>query len=104
MWGARRPGLFKLGDASLCHLGIFRSRTPAGTDGTDELTVETTMKADLTPSQIKALQVDLENIDRAAHIVPMRRSSLFFDLMMHIDLTRTRLTSRIGTMQHGQAA
>jgi TRAP-type uncharacterized transport system substrate-binding protein len=66
--------------------------------------IETTMKADLTPSQIKALQADLENIDRAAHIVPMRRSSQFFDLIMHIDLTRTRLTSRLGTMQHGQAA
>ena len=42
-----------------------------------------------------ALQSDLENIDRAANILPMRHSDLFFALLMHIDMTRTRLASRL---------
>jgi len=64
--------------------------------------VEAGLKTDLNLSQIKTLQADLETIDQAAHILPMRRSSLFFDLTMHIDLTRTRLASRLVTMR-GQA-
>jgi hypothetical protein len=40
------------------------------------------------------LQNDLNHIDRAANILPMRHSDLFFALLMHIDMTRTRLASR----------
>lgn len=36
-------------------------------------------------------QGDLENIDRAARVLPMRHSDLFFDLRTQIDLVRTRL-------------
>jgi len=58
-------------------------------------TIEAGLKTDLTLSQIKVLEADLEAIDQAAHILPMRRSSLFFDLIMHIDITRKRLDSRL---------
>lgn len=57
--------------------------------------VETELQTDLTGSQVLALQTDLENIDRAAHVLPLRHSDLFFALRFHIDLTRTRLASRL---------
>jgi hypothetical protein len=43
--------------------------------------------------EIKALQTELESIIRAANIVPMRSSELFFELKSHIDRTRSNLTS-----------
>jgi TRAP-type uncharacterized transport system substrate-binding protein len=57
--------------------------------------IETEMEVELTPSRIEALQTDLASIDRAARILPFRHSDLFFPLIMHIDLTRTRLASRL---------
>jgi hypothetical protein len=53
------------------------------------------LKKELTAEQLTALQGDLEGIDRAATILPMRHSDLFFALLMHIDMTRTRLASRL---------
>jgi hypothetical protein len=37
----------------------------------------------------------LEDIDRAARILPQRHSDLFFILQHHITLTRTQLASRL---------
>jgi uncharacterized protein len=48
----------------------------------------------LTTPQVQALQNDLENVDRAASIIPMRNSELFFDLEYHIERTRTHIASR----------
>jgi Na+(H+)/acetate symporter ActP len=42
-----------------------------------------------------SLQTELENIDRAARILPQRHSDLFFILEHHITLTRTQLASRV---------
>ena len=48
---------------------------------------------ELTTSQVQTLQVDLDGIDRAASIVSMRNSDLFFALRTHIDRTRTHLAT-----------
>ena len=58
--------------------------------------VEKALQTKLTAPQIKVLQNDLANIDQVASSlwVPMRHSGLFFSLKVHIDLIRTRLTSR----------
>jgi TRAP-type uncharacterized transport system substrate-binding protein len=57
--------------------------------------VDKALLTELTAPQVQAIQADLENIDRAASIVPMRNSDLFFDLRTHIDRTRTHLASRL---------
>jgi uncharacterized protein len=59
--------------------------------------VEKALQTKLTAPQIKVLQNDLANIDQVASSlwVPMRHSGLFFSLKVHIDLIRTRLTSRL---------
>lgn len=44
-------------------------------------------------SEMKALHAELESIVRAANIVPMRSSELFFELKSHIDRTRSNLAS-----------
>jgi len=44
-------------------------------------------------SEMKALHIELESIVRAANIVPMRSSELFFELKSHIDHTRSNLAS-----------
>jgi TRAP-type uncharacterized transport system substrate-binding protein len=61
--------------------------------------IETELDADLTVPQIEALQTDLENINRAARILPMRHSDLFIDLFMHIRLMRTDLAMRIAALR-----
>jgi TRAP-type uncharacterized transport system substrate-binding protein len=61
--------------------------------------VNARLKGELTAEQVTALQNDLDHIDRAANILPMRHSDLFFALLMHIDMTRTRLTARLGALQ-----
>jgi TRAP-type uncharacterized transport system substrate-binding protein len=58
--------------------------------------VETELETELTAPQVETLQTDLESINRAARILPLRHLDLFFDLIMHIDLTRTRLAARLG--------
>jgi hypothetical protein len=57
--------------------------------------VNARLKSDLSAKQMAALQTELESIDRAANVLPMRHSDLFFALHMHIELTRTRLASRL---------
>jgi len=56
--------------------------------------VNSHLKSELTADQLVALQGDLENIDRAANILPMRHSELFLNLLMHIRFTRTELAAR----------
>ena len=56
--------------------------------------VDKALLTELTNSQLQALQNDLDNIDRAASIIPMRNSELFFDLEYHIERTRTHIASR----------
>jgi len=57
--------------------------------------VDKALLTDLTTPQVQVLQTDLENIARAASIIPMRNSELFFDLEYHIDRTRTHITLRL---------
>lgn len=57
--------------------------------------VENALLTELTIPQVQALQTDLENIDRAVNIVPMRHSEIFFGLKRDIDLTHTHLASRL---------
>jgi TRAP-type uncharacterized transport system substrate-binding protein len=57
--------------------------------------VDKMLLTELTTADVQSLQTDLENIDRAASIVPMRNSDLFFDLRTHIDCTRTHLAARL---------
>ena len=57
--------------------------------------VETELEAELTAPQIKALQTDLENINRASRIVPLRHSDLFFALRLHIKQARADLNRRV---------
>jgi hypothetical protein len=44
---------------------------------------------------MRAVQFELDNIARAASIVPMRNSEVFFGLVTHIDRTRTQLNQRL---------
>jgi TRAP-type uncharacterized transport system substrate-binding protein len=57
--------------------------------------VEKAMQAKLTAPQLTALQIDLESIDHASAILPMRHSELFFGLKRDIDSTRAYLASRL---------
>jgi len=67
--------------------------------------VNARLKSELTAEQIAALQGDLDDIDHAASVLPMRHSDLFFSLLMHIDMTRTRLAARAAALQQlGSAA
>lgn len=53
------------------------------------------LKKDLTAADGAVLQSDLETIDHAANMLPMRHSDIFFDLKLHIDQTRTQLDRRL---------
>jgi len=44
-------------------------------------------------ARLQALHAELENIGKAANIVPMHSSDLFFELRAHIDRTRRHLAS-----------
>jgi len=57
--------------------------------------VNARLKENLAADGLAALQSDLEEIDRAANMLPMRHSDLFFSLLMHIDMTRSRLAARL---------
>jgi TRAP-type uncharacterized transport system substrate-binding protein len=59
----------------------------------------------LSPSELEGLKIELESISRAASIVPMRNSELFFDLATHIDRTRTQVNRfKAGRSQGPKAA
>lgn len=66
--------------------------------------VNARLRGELTADQVAALRSDLEHIDRAANMLPMRHSDLFFSLLMHIDMTRTRLAARLATLQRLDSA
>jgi hypothetical protein len=55
--------------------------------------LEVESRTELAGPRLLAMQADLDSIDRAAKVLPMRHSDLFFALRTHIDLTRTRLSS-----------
>jgi TRAP transporter TAXI family solute receptor len=57
--------------------------------------VEDALQQELSIHQAEALLNDLEKIDQAASVTPMRDSSLFFVFRQHLDQTRLRLTSRL---------
>jgi hypothetical protein len=57
--------------------------------------VEEAAQTELIAPRVVALQTELEDIDRAARILPQRHSDLFFILEHHIALTRTQLASRL---------
>jgi TRAP-type uncharacterized transport system substrate-binding protein len=61
--------------------------------------VNARLKGELAADQIGALQGDLDSIDHAANILPMRQSDLFFSLLMHIEMTRTRLAARLAELR-----
>ena len=63
--------------------------------------IEQGLHTELTTPQVIGLQHDLENIERSVSIlgVPNRFSDLFFSLKVHIDLTRTRLASRLAEVR-----
>ena len=53
--------------------------------------VESGLQPGLSAAQLAGYQDDLDKVDRASSVLPMRHSDLFFSLRAHIDLTRTRL-------------
>jgi TRAP-type uncharacterized transport system substrate-binding protein len=55
--------------------------------------VDNALLAGVGASEMKALQAELDSIVRAANIVPMRSSELFFELKSHIDRTRGNFAS-----------
>jgi hypothetical protein len=65
--------------------------------------VEQGLQAELTVPQVVALQTDLENINRAARILPKRNSDLFFDFNRHIESTRALLAGRLVEARGQQA-
>src|SRR5215510_11477777 len=50
--------------------------------------VDKALLVEVDSDQMQALHAELENIARAANIVPMHSSDLFFELRAHIDRTR----------------
>lgn len=57
--------------------------------------VDSHLKSELTADQLAALKNDLENISRAANILPMRHSEAFLNLLMHVRFTRAELAARV---------
>jgi TRAP-type uncharacterized transport system substrate-binding protein len=61
--------------------------------------VEKESQAELAAPQIATLLSELEAVDQAASILPMRHSDLFFDFNRHIESTRARLVSRLAEVR-----
>jgi TRAP-type uncharacterized transport system substrate-binding protein len=57
--------------------------------------VDKELTAEINPSAAQTVQAELDSIARAAAVVPMRNSELFFGLITHIDRTRTQLAQRL---------
>jgi hypothetical protein len=66
--------------------------------------VEDRLQDDLGASEVMSLQNDIDGINRSARILPLRHSDLFFPLIMHIDLVRARLASRLLALGGEKAA
>jgi hypothetical protein len=58
-------------------------------------TVNARLTKEMSGADGASLASDIELIDRAASILPMRHSDVFFALQLHIDQTRTRLERRL---------
>jgi hypothetical protein len=71
------------------------SPTPPKSAKVELRIVEDAAQTELAAPQVVSLQTELEDIDRAARILPQRHSDLFFVLEHHIILTRTQLASRL---------
>ena len=56
--------------------------------------VDKELTMDLSPSAAQTIRIEIDSIARAAAVVPMRNSELFFGLITHIDRTRTQLGQR----------
>ncbi len=61
--------------------------------------VDQELQSELSEPQVVAMQSDLESIDRASTILPLRHSDLFFDFSGHIASTRARLAARLADLQ-----
>jgi len=57
--------------------------------------VEKAMQKKLTAPQLAVLQADLESLDEASAILPMRHSEMFFGFKRDIEATRTNLSSQV---------
>lgn len=57
--------------------------------------VDKELTTELSPSAARAVQIEIDSIARAAAVVPMRNSELFFGLLTHIDRTRAQLNQRL---------
>lgn len=66
-------------------LGLYR----------DLRSVEHEMGNGRPPAELAAYSTELDRIDRASKVLPMRHSDLFFALRTHIDLVRARLQSML---------
>jgi hypothetical protein len=66
--------------------------------------VNARLKTEQSAEPVTMLQNELESIDRAANILPMRHSDLFFALLMHIGMTRTRVAERLAALQRLDSA
>jgi len=60
--------------------------------------VNAQLKNALTAGEVASLQGDLDDIDRAANILPMRHSDLFFGLRLHIKEIRLDLGRRLSEL------
>lgn len=65
--------------------------------------VEHAVQPGLPAAQLADLTTEVERIDRATAVLPMRHSDLFFTLRAHIDLTRTRLRAALGDVSSQSA-
>lgn len=61
--------------------------------------VDTKLQADVTAAEVMALKIELESIDLAASLLPMRHSDLFFSLKANMDLTRKLMATRLDAVQ-----
>jgi hypothetical protein len=50
-------------------------------------------------AQLEALEATLDSLDREAKSLPVRHSDLFFDFMMHVDVLRNRLATRLASLR-----
>jgi hypothetical protein len=65
--------------------------------------IETGLQTEPGVEQLQAFQNDIESISRAAYLLPMRHTDLFFSLIRQIDRERTQLASRLAAAQSGTA-
>ncbi|HZQ12734.1 MAG TPA: TAXI family TRAP transporter solute-binding subunit [Pseudolabrys sp.] len=60
--------------------------------------IDARLHQELTAAEAAVLQSDLDTINRAAGVLPVRHSDMFFLLRDHIDQTRALLAARLGAL------